>query len=60
MYTYQKTNRYFGQIATGLEELGSEELLELGGSDLSPAHGGVYFTCSQKDLYQIVYCSRLF
>ena len=30
MFTYQKSGRYFAQIAEGLEDLGKKELQELG------------------------------
>jgi len=60
MYTYQKTNRYFGQIGHGLEELGCNELEQLGARDAIASHHGVYFSAGQEELYRIVYCSRLF
>jgi 23S rRNA G2445 N2-methylase RlmL len=30
MFTYQKNQRFFAQIANGLEELGAQELSQLG------------------------------
>ncbi|MBC8316614.1 MAG: class I SAM-dependent RNA methyltransferase [Desulfobulbaceae bacterium] len=59
MFSYQKTNRYFAQIARGLEELGSGELAELGATDVSPAYRGIYFQADRETLYRINYHSRL-
>jgi len=58
-YQYQKTNRFFGQIADGLEELGSEELRELGATDITPGHRGITFNTDMAGLYRINYRSRL-
>ncbi|MCK5227335.1 MAG: class I SAM-dependent RNA methyltransferase, partial [Desulfobulbaceae bacterium] len=60
MFTYQKTNRYFAQIASGLEELGATELSELGATDTKPAFRGIYFDADKETLYRINYMSRLF
>ena len=43
MFAYQKTNRYFAQIADGLEDLGVRELKELGATDVKPSYRGIYF-----------------
>ena len=59
MFTYQKTNRYFAQIARGLEDPGAEELTELGASEVKPAYRGIYFNADKKTLYRINYHSRL-
>lgn len=59
MFTYQKTNRYFAQIAQGLEVLGAEELHALGGQDVKTSFRGVYFTAQPATLYRINYMSRL-
>ena len=59
MFTYQKSNRYFAQIAEGLEELGRLELQELGALDIKPGHRGFYFSADKASLYRINYCSRL-
>ncbi len=60
MFIYQKTNRYFGQLADDLESLGSAELAELGGYDIKPSYRGIYFSAAQADIYKIVYSARLF
>jgi len=60
MFTYQKSGRFFSQITEGLEELGLQELRELGARDIKPSHRGFYFSADQASLYRINYCSRLF
>jgi putative N6-adenine-specific DNA methylase len=60
MFIYQKTQRYFGQLADDLETLGSRELTELGGFDIKPSYRGIYFSANQMDLYKIIYSARLF
>jgi putative N6-adenine-specific DNA methylase len=59
MFLYQKSQRYFAQIADGLEELGREELEALGARELKPVFRGVYFEADPAVLYRINYCSRL-
>ncbi len=59
MYTYQKSGRYFAQVADGLEEIARKELQELGASDIKPGFRGFYFSADKAALYRINYCSRL-
>lgn len=59
MFTYQKTGRYFAQIATGLEQYGAEELSTLGAQEVKPGFRGIYFNADQETLYRINYMSRL-
>ena len=59
MYEYQKNNRFFAQIADGIEELGTEELHELGARNISPAYRGIYFDADKETLYRINYLTRL-
>ncbi len=59
MFEYQKSLRFFAQIAGGLEELGCQELSELGARDIDPAFRGIYFSADHAALYRINYCSRL-
>lgn len=59
MFTYQKTNRYFAQIARGLEQYGAEELREIGCSDVKPMFMGIYFNADLATLYRANYMSRL-
>jgi len=59
MFTYQKSGRYFAQIGEGLEDLGRQELRELGAHDIKPGYRGFYFSADQTVLYRLNYCSRL-
>jgi putative N6-adenine-specific DNA methylase len=59
MFTYQKSGRFFAQIAEGLEDLGRKELQELGAHDIKPGYRGFYFSADKASLYRINYCSRL-
>jgi putative N6-adenine-specific DNA methylase len=59
MYSYQKSGRYFAQIAEGLEDLGQNELHALGAQDIKPTYRGFYFSADKGTLYRINYCSRL-
>ena len=58
MFAYQKSNRYFAQVAEGLEEFGRSELQNLGASDIKAGHRGFYFSAERAVLYRINYCSR--
>jgi len=58
MFSYQKSGRYFAQIAEGLEELGSKELRKLGASEIKAGHRGFYFSADRASLYRLNYCSR--
>ena len=59
MYQYQKENKYFAQISSGMEELGVAELIELGAENVKSAFRGIYFEAEQETLYRINYSSRL-
>jgi putative N6-adenine-specific DNA methylase len=59
MYQYQKSNRYFAQVSTGLEELVKDELTELGATEIQEAFRGVYFSADPKTLYTVNYNARL-
>jgi putative N6-adenine-specific DNA methylase len=58
MFSYQKSGRYFAQIAEGLEDFGNRELLKFGALDIKPAHRGFYFSADRAVLYRLNYCSR--
>ncbi len=58
MLIYQKNGQYFAQAATGTEDLGAEELRELGASDVRSAFRGIYFYGDRECLYRINYQSR--
>ncbi len=59
MYLYQKKKRYFAQVTGGLEDLAIQEVKELGGYGCETAYRGIYFSCEMKNLYKIVYRSRI-
>ncbi len=59
-YLYQKTNHYFGQLASGTEKCGEAELKGLGATNIKPGYLGVYFCANQRTLYDIVYRTRIF
>lgn len=58
MFSYQKNNRFFAQIADGFEEIATEELTGLGATEIKPVYHGLYFTATLEDLYRINYYSR--
>jgi putative N6-adenine-specific DNA methylase len=59
MFSYQKSGRYFAQIAEGLEDLGKAELQNLGARDIKPGFKGFYFSADMAALYRLNYSSRL-
>jgi putative N6-adenine-specific DNA methylase len=59
MFSYQKSGRYFAQVAEGLEVLGKNELQDLGARDIKPSYRGFYFSADKGTLYRLNYCSRL-
>lgn len=59
MYNYQKYNRFFAQIASGMEEMGVEELTTLGATDAKPVFHGLHFTADREALYRINYTARI-
>jgi len=60
MFAYQKNQRFFAQVASGLEELGAQELLRLGATDVKASFRGLYFSADHAALYRINYNARLF
>jgi len=58
MFTYQKTNRYFAQVAPGLESLAAAELTALGAEEIKNGYRGLYFNAGRAALYTINYRSR--
>ena len=59
MFSYQKSGRYFAQIAQGLEDIGKKELKVLGAREIKPVYRGFYFSADKATLYRLNYCSRL-
>jgi 23S rRNA (guanine2445-N2)-methyltransferase len=58
-YTYQKTKRYFAQVANDIKELAEAELRTLGATDVAGAYRGIYFNAEPQVLYRVNYQSRL-
>jgi 23S rRNA (guanine2445-N2)-methyltransferase len=58
-FLYQKNRTFFAQIANPIEELGAEELRELGATSVEPRYRGISFEASDAALYNVVYRSRL-
>lgn len=59
IYNYQQSNRFFAQIADGMDELGMDELTVLGARDVRPTFRGLYFSADHEALYRINYSSRI-
>ena len=59
MYDYQKSGRYFAQVADDVVDIASAELKELGAFDISPAFRGIYFNADKKTLYKINLYTRI-
>ena len=59
-YLYQKTNHYFGQLASGSEKAGTKELKNQGATRIKPGYLGVYFCATPRTLYNLVYQTRIF
>ena len=57
-FIYQKTKRFFAQISTGMEEIGAQELAELGADRIKPDFRGIYFNATLASLYRINYMAR--
>ncbi len=58
MFEYQKSERFFAQVADGLSEISIAELRKLGATDIKTAYRGVYFSADHKALYRINYRAR--
>ena len=59
LYTYQKTNRYFAQVADDIKDIADKELQALGAVETSQVFRGIYFTATKRVLYAINFHSRL-
>jgi putative N6-adenine-specific DNA methylase len=59
MYLYQKTNRYFAQVADDIKDIAEKEIKALGGLEIKPVYRGISFKADLKTLYRINYWSRL-
>jgi putative N6-adenine-specific DNA methylase len=59
MFSYQKNNRYFAQVAEGVELIAAKEISELGATEVKESYRGLYFSADKATLYRINLCSRL-
>jgi 23S rRNA (guanine2445-N2)-methyltransferase len=59
VYNYEKDSTYFAQVSESVKGLAVEELKELGASSINPVYMGVKFKANQKNLYKIIYLSRM-
>lgn len=58
MFQYQKTNRYFAQVAPGMEDLATKELESCGAKSLKPVYLGIYFEANKATLYKLNYTAK--
>jgi putative N6-adenine-specific DNA methylase len=59
MFDYQNNSTFFAQVTGKMEEMGEQELLELGGRNTKRVYRGIYFETDKAGLYRINYNSRL-
>jgi len=59
LYIYQKTNRYFAQVANDIKDLAAAELRRLGAAGTEDAYRGLHFKAEPKVLYRVNFESRL-
>lgn len=59
MYQYQKSNRYFAQVADDIKDIATGELESCGAENIKPVYRGLYFNVSKESLYKINYKSAL-
>lgn len=59
VYEYQRTRRYFAQVAEGMESIAAQEIAELNAEHVSPGYRGIRFEADAATLYTINYASRL-
>jgi putative N6-adenine-specific DNA methylase len=59
LFLYQKTNRYFAQVADDIKDIAEVEIASLGGLETRPKYRGISFKADLKTLYRINYQSRL-
>lgn len=59
MHLYQKTERFFAQVADDTTDLAAEELQRLGAEEIQPVHRGIRFKASRQVLYRVNFHARL-
>jgi putative N6-adenine-specific DNA methylase len=56
---YQRTNRYFAQVADDIKDIAEDELISLGASEARQVYRGISFAADKGTLYGINLKSRL-
>jgi 23S rRNA (guanine2445-N2)-methyltransferase len=59
LYNYQKSYRYFAQVADDIKDIAIPELEALGAKNTHSAYRGIYFTADKEALYKINFNARL-
>ena len=59
MFEYQKTGRFFAQVAGQMEEYGAAELKEFGVKEITPVYRGVWFKTDLEHVYRVNLWARL-
>ncbi|MBW1788329.1 MAG: class I SAM-dependent RNA methyltransferase [Deltaproteobacteria bacterium] len=59
MYQYQKTHRFFAQVADDIKALAEAEIQALGAADTAQVYRGIHFAADPKTLYAVNFHSRL-
>lgn len=59
MFQYEQQQRYFAQVAPGIEPWAVDELTSLGATDVQPAFRGVHFQADYAVCGRILYTARL-
>ena len=59
MFEYQRTGKFFAQVAGKTGEFGARELKEFGAKEIIPVYRGVWFKTDLEHIYRINYRSRL-
>jgi 23S rRNA (guanine2445-N2)-methyltransferase len=59
MFEYQKTGRFFAQVAGQMEEYGAAELKEFGVKEITPVYRGVWFKTDIEHVYRVNLWARL-
>ncbi len=59
IYEYNKNDRYFAQVSSGLESIAEDELVALGAKHIQAGIRGLHFSADAATLYLVNYKSRL-
>ena len=59
MFEYQKTGRFFAQVAGQMEEFGAAELKEFGVKEITPVYRGIWFKTDLEHVYRVNLWARL-